>query len=51
MYPPACIHGDGHSLCPSCQACYDYDPSTSNTATIPKESPTRRSTNRSRLTL
>ena len=27
MYPPACIHGDGKSLCPSCQACYDYDPS------------------------
>ena len=27
MHPPACIHGDGQSLCPSCQADYDYDPS------------------------
>jgi len=27
MHPPACIHGDGKSLCASCQAGYDYDPS------------------------
>lgn len=25
MYPPACIHGDGQSLCQSCREQYEYD--------------------------
>ena len=27
IYPPPCIHGDGKSLCESCQEGYDIDPS------------------------
>lgn len=26
VYPPACIHGDGLSLCQACQAEYETDP-------------------------
>jgi len=26
IYPEPCIHGDGKTLCPDCQAGYDVDP-------------------------